>query len=167
MKSLRGKVILGFLAVIVVVGAGVAWIMLPPHALSFAGGNPVQLEDYKGPSPVGVPAELRAADIVGRGAYLAKAADCEVCHTAEDGRPYAGGRALKTQFGCQEPSWLENIELCAKKAIKRVHPQSLLRQKPISFVNALKIRYFAEKGGHEKHAEQNSREWTRIPNSFQ
>ena len=99
MKPLRGKIVLGVLAVIVVVGGGVAWMTLPPHALSFAGGNPVQLKDYKGPSPVGVPAELHAADLVGRGAYLAKAADCEVCHTAEDGRPYAGGRAFKTQFG--------------------------------------------------------------------
>jgi mono/diheme cytochrome c family protein len=99
MKSLRGKVILVVLALIVMIGAGVAWIMLPPNALSFAGGNPVHLEDYKGPSPVGLPAELRVANIVGRGAYLAKAADCEVCHTAEDGPPYAGGRAFKTQFG--------------------------------------------------------------------
>ena len=99
MKSLRGKIILVVLALIVVVGASVAWLMLPPHALSFAGGNPVHLENYKGPSPVGVPAELRAVDIVGRGAYLAKAADCEVGHTVEDGRPYAGGRPFKTQFG--------------------------------------------------------------------
>jgi hypothetical protein len=32
-----------------------------------------------------------------------------------------------TAFGidCQEPSWLENIELCAKKAIKRGQPHSL------------------------------------------
>ena len=100
MKSLRRKIILGVLAVVIVVaGAGVAWMLLPPRALSFAGGKPVQLKDYKGPSPVGVPAELRAADLVARGAYLAKAADCEVCHTAEDGQPYAGGRAFKTQFG--------------------------------------------------------------------
>ena len=100
MKSLRRKIILGVLAVVIVVtGAGVAWMLLPLRALGFAGGKPVLLKDYKGPSPVGVPAELRAADLVARGAYLAKAADCEVCHTAEDGQPYAGGRAFKTQFG--------------------------------------------------------------------
>jgi mono/diheme cytochrome c family protein len=97
--SLGRKIALGVLAVIVVVGAGVAWIMLPPRALSFAGGNPVQLADYKGPSPVGVPAELSGADLVKRGEYLTKAADCEVCHTAEGGQPYAGGLAFKTPFG--------------------------------------------------------------------
>ncbi len=30
--------------------------------------------------------------------------------------------------GCREPSWLENIEVRAKKAIKRVLPQLLLRR---------------------------------------
>mgnify|MGYP003481481851 FL=1 len=36
-----------------------------------------------------------------RGAYLAKAAGCEGCHTEKkDGAvPYAGGRELKTPFG--------------------------------------------------------------------
>jgi mono/diheme cytochrome c family protein len=36
-----------------------------------------------------------------RGAYLAAAAGCEACHTdsKHGGRPYAGGRALKTAFG--------------------------------------------------------------------
>jgi len=97
--SLRRKIALGFLAVIVVIGAGVAWAMLPPRALGFAGGNPVQLADYTGPIPVGVPAELRAADLVKRGEYLTKAADCEVCHTTEGGQRFAGGRAFKTQFG--------------------------------------------------------------------
>lgn len=31
---------------------------------------------------------------VENGRYLARAADCEVCHTAEGGTPYAGGRAF-------------------------------------------------------------------------
>ena len=87
------------LAVIAVVGAGVAWMMLPPRALGFAGGHTVQLADYKGPSPVGVPAELAGADLVRRGEYLTKAADCEVCHTTEGGQPFAGGRAIPTPFG--------------------------------------------------------------------
>ena len=34
-----------------------------------------------------------------RGRYLAAAASCETCHTAEGGQPFAGGRALKTPFG--------------------------------------------------------------------
>jgi len=97
--SLRRKIVFGVLAIAVVVAAGVAWVMLPPRALSFAGRDSVRLADYSGPSPVGVPAELRAADLVRRGEYLAKAADCEVCHTTEGGQLFAGGRAFKTQFG--------------------------------------------------------------------
>jgi mono/diheme cytochrome c family protein len=85
--------------VVVVVGAIVAWFLLPPRALSFAGGRTVSLADYKGPSPIGVPAELRSGDLVTRGRYLTQAADCEVCHTREGGEPFAGGRAFKTPFG--------------------------------------------------------------------
>jgi mono/diheme cytochrome c family protein len=36
---------------------------------------------------------------IARGAYLARAGDCMACHTARDGAPYAGGRALATPFG--------------------------------------------------------------------
>lgn len=34
-----------------------------------------------------------------RGRYLSKAADCEACHTAAGGAPFAGGVALETPFG--------------------------------------------------------------------
>jgi len=42
-----------------------------------------------------------AADLISKGAYLARAAGCSVCHTAtaKQARPYAGGRALHTVFG--------------------------------------------------------------------
>jgi len=36
---------------------------------------------------------------IARGAELAAIGDCTVCHTAETGRPYAGGRAVPTPFG--------------------------------------------------------------------
>jgi len=88
----------GGLIVVVVLALG-AWFLLPPRALSFAGGHTVPLADYKGPSPVGVPAELRSADLITRGRYLTQAADCEVCHTREGGERFAGGRAFKTPFG--------------------------------------------------------------------
>src|SRR5262249_5398857 len=68
-------------------------------ALTFAGGKPVDLAVYHGPSPTGVPPELAAADIVTRGKYLADAADCSVCHTAKGGQLYAGGLAFRTPFG--------------------------------------------------------------------
>lgn len=38
-------------------------------------------------------------DAVERGRYLAVAASCETCHTAEGGQPFAGGLALETPFG--------------------------------------------------------------------
>lgn len=39
------------------------------------------------------------SDAAERGRYLAAAASCETCHTAEGGQPFAGGRALVTPFG--------------------------------------------------------------------
>jgi cytochrome c553 len=38
-------------------------------------------------------------DIVKRGEYLARAGDCIACHTAPEGRTFAGGRAMPTPFG--------------------------------------------------------------------
>lgn len=34
-----------------------------------------------------------------RGRYLAQAGDCAACHTADDGKPFAGGRPIPTPFG--------------------------------------------------------------------
>ena len=82
MKALSPRMrtwLIAGVALAAVVGAGAAWMMLPPRALSFAGGHPVSLADYGGPSPVGVPPELRADDVIARGKYLTEAADCEVC----------------------------------------------------------------------------------------
>jgi mono/diheme cytochrome c family protein len=93
----RAWLIGGFIVVVILALA--SWFLLPPRALSFAGGHTVVLADYKGPNPVGVPAELRSADLITRGRYLTQAADCEVCHTREGGKPFAGGRAFKTPFG--------------------------------------------------------------------
>jgi mono/diheme cytochrome c family protein len=39
------------------------------------------------------------SDLVQRGEYLTRAADCMPCHTAPDGKPFAGGRAFKLPFG--------------------------------------------------------------------
>jgi mono/diheme cytochrome c family protein len=86
-------------AALVVLGAIAAWMLLPPRALGFAGGRVVKLADYNGPTPVGVPAELRSGDLIARGKYLTQAADCEVCHTRDGGQAFAGGRAFKTPFG--------------------------------------------------------------------
>ncbi len=76
------------------------WIVvLAPHPMDFAGGNPVALTAYHAQDPSGVPALLQAASLTQRGEYLARAADCAACHTVEGGAPYAGGRAFVLPFG--------------------------------------------------------------------
>jgi len=79
--------------------AAFAWIAFGPGPMDFAGGRTVALDTYTGPSPTGVPAGLAKSDIVARGEYLTRAADCEVCHTAKGGRPFAGGLAFNLPFG--------------------------------------------------------------------
>jgi len=88
------------LAIIVVIVLGIAgYTVLGPGATDFAGGRRVALTNYSGPSPAGVPEELKSASIIAQGEYLARAADCMVCHTAKDGTPYAGGRPFVLPFG--------------------------------------------------------------------
>lgn len=99
--ALRTRTVALLLGAAVVLGGGaVAGRMLfLPGPLDFAGGTRVALAEYKGPSPVGVPAELAHASLVEKGRYLADAADCRACHTAKGGTPFAGGRPFKLPFG--------------------------------------------------------------------
>ncbi|HTY50892.1 MAG TPA: cytochrome c [Steroidobacteraceae bacterium] len=90
-KIVGGVVVIAVLAV-------AAYVVFVPGPMAFAGGNPVPLAQYSG-QPTGVPADFPAADAVARGRYLAQAADCEACHTAEGGKPFAGGRPFVTVFG--------------------------------------------------------------------
>src|ERR1700722_11231232 len=93
------RYLLGAAVVAVIVAAGVAWFLRGPGPLAFAGGSSVALADFKGADPTGVPAPLAKNDIVKRGEYLARAADCMVCHTTRGGKEYAGGLAFKLPFG--------------------------------------------------------------------
>jgi mono/diheme cytochrome c family protein len=96
----RRYILIGIAAILAVVLIGFLWIVaLAPHAMDFAGGAPVALTQYHGEDPTGVPAELKGASLIERGQYLARAADCEVCHTAEGGEAFAGGRAFVLPFG--------------------------------------------------------------------
>jgi mono/diheme cytochrome c family protein len=83
---------------VVALGAGV-WILRGPGPMAFSGNRKVPLSDYHDVDPTGVPAALAGASLVERGAYLAKAADCMVCHTAKGGKEYAGGLGFKLPFG--------------------------------------------------------------------
>ncbi len=96
MKKIIGVVV----AFVVVVALGFAgWLFLGRDPMAFAGGSTVALEDYKGGNVTGVPAQLASADLVKRGEYLIHAADCQACHTAPGGAPFAGGFAFNMPFG--------------------------------------------------------------------
>jgi mono/diheme cytochrome c family protein len=95
-----GARILLSLVVIALVAVGIAvWFIRGPGPLAFADGPKVPLADYRGASPAGVPASLAKASVVERGEYLAKAADCMVCHTTPGAKEYAGGLGFKLPFG--------------------------------------------------------------------
>ena len=73
---------------------------LRPHGpMDFAGGTRVVLADYQGSDPTGAPPGVAGADLVARGEYLARAADCIGCHTTPRGKPFAGGLAFKLPVG--------------------------------------------------------------------
>src|SRR5262249_40447885 len=62
-------------------------------------GSRVPFSVYPPAAPPCFPADLKNADAVRRGEYLARAADCMVCHTAPNGAEYTGGLAFPTPFG--------------------------------------------------------------------
>ena len=84
---------------LLVVLAPYAWHLLNPGPMDFAGGVRVPMGNYMGADPTGAPAELANAGQVKRGDYLARAADCEVCHTAPGSAAYAGALAFSLPFG--------------------------------------------------------------------
>ena len=94
------RISIAVIAAIVLVAIGIfAWRSFYPGPLAFAGDSTVALADYRDANPTGVPVELAKSDIVSRGEYLARAADCMVCHTAPGGPAYAGGLAFPLPFG--------------------------------------------------------------------
>lgn len=91
--------LLSIVAIVVIAALAALWVIRGPLPLAFADGPKVALADYRGASPTGVPALLAQASLVERGEYLAKAADCMVCHTSQGGKEYAGGLAIRLPFG--------------------------------------------------------------------
>ena len=96
---MRTRGIMAVIIVLLVVAAVFAWKIFGPGPMAFASGSTVGLADYHDADPTGVPPELANADVVKRGEYLARAADCMVCHTAAHGLEYAGGLGFPTPFG--------------------------------------------------------------------
>ena len=99
-RTLRNTIVaLVVAAIIVVIAGAVGWRLFNPGPMAFAGGGSVALSDYQAADPTGVPGDLKNADVVKRGEYLARAADCVVCHTSPGGKQYAGGLAIPLPFG--------------------------------------------------------------------
>jgi mono/diheme cytochrome c family protein len=93
------RVLVGGAIVVVAAAAAGLWFLRGPGPMAFADGPKVAMADYHGADPSGVPASLAKASLVERGEYLARAADCMVCHTMPGGQAYAGGLAFKLPFG--------------------------------------------------------------------
>ncbi len=93
------RIFISVVAIVVLALAIGIWAVRGPGPMAFAGGATVALADYKAADPTGVPAALAKANLVERGAYLARAADCMVCHTAPGGKDYTGGLGFNLPFG--------------------------------------------------------------------
>ncbi len=93
------RILVSLVAIVVAAGILAVWIIRGPDPMAFAGGPRVELKDYKEADPTGVPKALAQASLVERGEYLARAADCMVCHTAQGSKPYTGGLGFKLPFG--------------------------------------------------------------------
>jgi mono/diheme cytochrome c family protein len=79
MKTLTRTVLVLIVLAIVVIAAMI-WV-------------PVQRTQPKAMS------EPDSAITVARGEYLMRASDCLACHTAPEGKPFAGGLKVETPFG--------------------------------------------------------------------
>ena len=98
-RSGKRRSMLIILGVLVLLAVVTLFIVVSPGPMAFSKGRKVDLADYHAANPSGVPAALAQASLIKRGEYLAKAADCLVCHTAKGGEAYAGGFAFVLPFG--------------------------------------------------------------------
>lgn len=98
MKRSKQITLLVVLLIVLIVVAG--WMVLRPRGpMDFAGGTRVVLAAYRDSDPTGAPPGVAGGDLVARGEYLARAADCTGCHTVPGGKPFAGGLAFKLPVG--------------------------------------------------------------------
>ena len=81
-RTRRGRLLPALALLLLLLGGLAAWLWWPA-------------------APMAVTASTPAADsaTIERGRYLATLGNCQVCHTARGGVPYAGGRGIATPFG--------------------------------------------------------------------
>jgi mono/diheme cytochrome c family protein len=97
--SAKRRPLLIALGALVLIAVVALFLVMGPGPMAFSKGRKVDLADYHAANPSGVPAALAEASLIKKGEYLAKAADCLVCHTAQGGEAYAGGFAFVLPFG--------------------------------------------------------------------
>jgi len=83
-SGMRTSARIALAVVILILIAAVALYLLRPGVL---------------PPMVGVKETSATTATINRGEYLARAGDCVACHTAPDGREFAGNRPMPTPFG--------------------------------------------------------------------
>jgi mono/diheme cytochrome c family protein len=98
-RGAKRRPLLIALGVLLLIAVIAFFLIVGPGPMAFSKGRRVELADYHAANPSGVPAALAQASLIKKGEYLAKAADCLVCHTAKHGSAYAGGFAFVLPFG--------------------------------------------------------------------
>jgi mono/diheme cytochrome c family protein len=78
------KALLALVAVVVIVGAGLVWFVTRLPSSPFDGEAPQQ---------------TAAAELIQRGEYVARQADCVACHSLPGRKPFAGGLEMGTPLG--------------------------------------------------------------------
>lgn len=73
-------------------------VILALLALAVAGVAALSHQPAIAPVPLPPRSSFDAA-LIARGSQLAAIGNCQECHTAERGRPFAGGRPMHTPFG--------------------------------------------------------------------
>ena len=100
MSPAARRILLSLVVIVIVAVVVGVWIIRGPGPHGFcrrpeggAGGLPRRQSDRRAGQT------LAQASLVERGEYLAKAADCMVCHTTPGGKEFAGGLGFKLPFG--------------------------------------------------------------------
>lgn len=87
MRTTWWRIALGLGVLVVALAGGIVGLNLRDEA------------DVAASDPSTPATSTNAAELVARGAYLARAGNCQGCHTTRGGAPYAGGLGLETPFG--------------------------------------------------------------------
>ena len=91
MRVLRVLAVFLAIAALALIAYAIAWHFLKPGMLQHDANGAARNPHASAPNPT--------TRIITRGEYLARAGDCVACHTAPDGKEFAGGRAMPTPFG--------------------------------------------------------------------